>query len=240
LVPEGAALTVSGLTAGYGGPAVIEGFDLRAEPGRITALVGPNGAGKSTVLKTVAGIVRPSRGHVHLNREEVTGQPPEQLVRKGLAYMPQVANVFEELTVCENLEMGGYVRTSGVRERAEALLTLFPDLKPALRRPARTLSGGQRSMLAMARALMVDPSVLLLDEPCAGLSPAFEAEVWTHIDKVRRSGVAVVVVGQNTRGTLSRADWAYIMVFGKNRREGRGPDLLHDHKLIDLYIGRLS
>ena len=239
-MPEEAALAVHGLTAGYGGPAVIEGVDLRAEPRKITALVGPNGAGKSTLLKTVAGIVRPSRGHVHLHQEDITGRRPEQLVRKGLAYMPQVANVFEELTVRENLEMGGYVRRSGLRERIEALLVLFPDLRPALRRPARTLSGGQRTMLAMARALMVDPSVVLLDEPCAGLSPAFEAEVWRHIDTVRQAGVAVVMVGQNTRGTLAHADWAYILVAGKNRREGPGRDLLHDHELIDLYIGRAS
>jgi branched-chain amino acid transport system ATP-binding protein len=239
-VREGTVLAVRGLTAGYGGPPIIEGVDVRAERGKVTALVGPNGAGKSTVLKTVAGIVPPSGGHVHLYGEDVTGCRPEQLVRKGLAYMPQAANVFEALTVRENLEMGGYTRTSGVRERTEELLALFTDLKPALARPARTLSGGQRSMLAMARALMADPSVLLLDEPCAGLSPASELEVWKHIDKVRQSGVAVVVVGQNTRGTLVHADWAYIMALGKTRREGPGRELLHDPELIELYIGRLS
>jgi branched-chain amino acid transport system ATP-binding protein len=238
-VREGTVLAVRGLTAGYGGSPIIQGVDLRVEYGTITALVGPNGAGKSTLLKTVAGIVRPSRGHVHLHGEEVTGWRPEQLVRKGLGYMPQAANVFEPLTVHENLKMGGYTRPSRVSERIEALLGLFSDLKPALRRPAGTLSGGQRSMLALARALMADPSVLLLDEPCAGLSPASELEVWRHIDKVRHTGVAVVVVGQNTRGTLAHAHWAYIMAQGRPRREGPGRELLHDQELIDLYIGRL-
>lgn len=235
-----ATLAVRGLTAGYGGPPVIEDVDFDAESGKITALVGPNGAGKSTLLKAVAGMLRPSGGRVRLNGADVTGQLVEQLVRRGVAYVPQAANIFPGLSVLENLEMGGYVRPSGVRERVEQLLTLFPDLKPALRRPARTLSGGQRSMLAMARGLMVDPSVLLLDEPCAGLSPAFQAEVWKHLHKVRETGVAVVVVGQNTRGTLTHADWAYVIVLGKNRLQGSGRDLLCDQKVVDLYIGHLS
>jgi ABC-type branched-subunit amino acid transport system ATPase component len=239
-VPEGAVLAVRGLTAGYGGPPIIENVEFKAEPGKITALVGPNGAGKSTLLKAVAGVVRPSGGHVYLNGTEVTGQPPERLVRRGVAYVPQVANVFPGLTVLENLEMGGYVRASGVRERAEELLRLFPDLKAALRRPARTLSGGQRSMLAMARGLMVDPSVLLLDEPSAGLAPIFQSTVWEQIQKVRDTGVAVVVVEQNTRRTLLHADWAYVMVLGKNRLEGPGRELLNDEEVVNLYIGRLS
>ncbi|HKX18040.1 MAG TPA: ABC transporter ATP-binding protein [bacterium] len=239
-VPNGPVLAVQGLTAGYGGPPIIENVEFKAEPGKITALVGPNGAGKSTLLKAVAGIVRPSGGHVYLNGTEVTGQPPERLVRRGIAYVPQVANVFPGLTVLENLEMGGYVRHSGLRERVEQLLGLFPDLRTALRRPARTLSGGQRSMLAMARGLMVDPAVLLLDEPSAGLSPIFQAAVWEQIKKVRDTGVAVAVVEQNTRRTLQHADWAYVMVLGKNRLEGPGRHLLNDEEVVNLYIGRLS
>ncbi|HEV2284204.1 MAG TPA: ABC transporter ATP-binding protein [bacterium] len=237
---NGPVLAVRGLTAGYGGPPIIENVEFKAEPGKITAVVGPNGAGKSTLLKAVAGVVRPTGGHVYLRGADVTGQPPERLVRKGIAYVPQVANVFPGLTVLENLEMGGYVRTSGLRERVEQLLVLFPDLKTALRRPARTLSGGQRSMLAMARGLMVDPAVLMLDEPSAGLAPIFQSAVWEQIQRVRDTGVAVAVVEQNTRRTLVHADWAYVMVLGKNRLEGPGRDLLNDEEVVNLYIGRLS
>jgi len=239
-VPGGPALAVRGLTAGYGGPPIIDGVEIKSEQGQITAIVGPNGAGKSTLLKAIAGVIRPTDGRVLLNGTDVTAQPPERLVRKGIAYVPQVANVFPGLTVRENLEMGGYVRTSGVRERADELCALFPDLKAALNRPARTLSGGQRSMLAMARGLMVDPAVLLLDEPSAGLSPIFQAAVWEQIKKIRDTGVAVVVVEQNTRRTLTHADWAYVMALGKNRLEGTGKDLLHDEEVVNLYIGRLS
>jgi ABC-type branched-subunit amino acid transport system ATPase component len=237
---DGHALMVHALTAGYGGPPIISDVELRAERGRITAIVGPNGAGKSTALKAIAGVIRPSGGTVILGGADVTGEPPEVVVRKGMAYVPQVSNVFPGLTVGENLEMGGYVRSSGVRERAEELCTLFPDLKGAWRRPARTLSGGQRSMLAMARGLMVDPAVLLLDEPSAGLSPILQVTVWDQIKKVRDTGVAVVVVEQNTRRTLAHADWAYVMVLGKNRLEGSGKDLLNDEEVVNLYIGRLS
>jgi branched-chain amino acid transport system ATP-binding protein len=239
-VRDGTVLTVHGLTAGYGGPPIISDVEFNAERGKITAIVGPNGAGKSTLLKAISGVIRPSSGQVFLNGADVTGQPPERLVRKGIAYVPQVANVFPGLTVLENLEMGGYVRRSGVRERANQLCQLFPDLRAALRRAARTLSGGQRSMLAMARGLMVDPAVLLLDEPSAGLSPIFQATVWDQIKNVRDTGVAVVVVEQNTRRTLTHADWAYVMVLGKNRLEGWAKDLLHDEEVINLYIGRLS
>lgn len=239
-MPETPALTVLGLTAGYGGPPIIEDVAIKAERGRITAIVGPNGAGKSTLLKAVAGVIRPSRGHVRLNGTDVTGEAPEKLVRKGIVYVPQVANIFPGLTVLENLEMGGYVRTAGVRQRADELCGLFPDLKAALGRPARTLSGGQRSMLAMARGLMVDPAVLLLDEPSAGLSPIFQSAVWEQIKKVRDTGVAVIAVEQNTRRTLTHADWAYVMVLGKNRLEGAGKDLLNDEEVVNLYIGRLS
>ena len=239
-MPDGPVLWVHGVTAGYGGPPIVENVEVKADRGRITAIVGPNGAGKSTLLKAIAGVVRPSGGHVYLNDADVTGQPPERLVRRGIAYVPQVANIFTGLTVLENLEMGGYVRSTGVRERAEELCRLFPDLKAALRRPARTLSGGQRSMLAMARGLMVDPAVLLLDEPSAGLSPIFQSTVWEQVKKVRDTGVAVIAVEQNTRRTLTHADWAYVMVLGKNRLQGAGKDLLNDEEVVNLYIGRLS
>ena len=170
----------------------------------------------------------------------MTGAAPEQLVKRGLSYVPQVANVFPSLSVRENLEMGGYVRKSGVHERMEELFALFPDLKAAAKRPARTLSGGQRNMLAMARGLMVDPKVMLLDEPTAGLSPRFESSVWEHILRVRETGVATVVVEQNTRRTLTHADRAYLLTLGQNRLEGSGRELLENDEVVALYVGKAS
>ncbi len=234
----GYALEVVGLSAGYGGPPIVQDIGLRAQPGRITAIVGPNGAGKSTLLKAIAGVIHVSSGRVVLGGQEVGGLPPEQLVRRGLAYVPQVANVFPSLTVRENLEMGAYVKKNGIRERIEEMFALFPDLRVAAKRPAKTLSGGQRNMLAMARGLMGDPQVMLLDEPTAGLSPKFESAVWEHVLKVRDLGVAVVIVEQNTRRTLTHADRAYVLTLGQNRLEGTGKELLNDEEVVALYIGR--
>ncbi len=234
------ALSVQGLTAGYGGPPIIDQVSLTARRGAITAIVGPNGAGKSTLLKTVAGLIRASAGRVFVEGKEVTGQPPETLVRRGIAYVPQVENVFPDLTVRENLDMGGYVRKSGVRERIAQMFHLCPDLKVSAHRRASTLSGGQRTMLALARGLMVDPAVLILDEPSAGLSPRFQGLIWERIEQIKSTNVAVLIVEQNTRETLRHAHWAYVMVLGRNRLEGKGQDLLENDEVVDLYVGRLS
>ncbi len=235
-----AALDVVGLTAGYGGPPIVENVSIRAHRGAITAIVGPNGAGKSTLLKAIAGVITAKAGTVAVEGKDATGLPSEKLVRRGIAYVPQVANVFPQLTVQENLEMGGYSRRHGLHERTEELYELFPDLKLAHRRHAETLSGGQRTMLAMARGLMVDPAVLMLDEPSAGLSPKFQGAVWERIEQVRATNVAVVVVEQNTRETLRHAQWAYVLVLGRNRLDGTGRDLLHNDEVVKLYIGVLS
>src|SRR5438128_3210723 len=170
---EEAALSVQGLTAGYGGLPIIDQVSLTARRGAITAIVGPNGAGKSTLLKAVAGLIRPTAGRVFVEGKDVTGQPAETLIRRGIAYVPQAENVFPDLTIRENLDMGGYVRKSGVRERIEQLFLLFPDLRVSAYRRASTLSGGQRTMLALARGLMAAPAVLILDEPSSGLPPRF-------------------------------------------------------------------
>lgn len=231
-------LLVEGLTAGYGGPPIISGVEFHAKTGELTAIVGPNGAGKSTLLKVIVGLLPPLQGRVALNGKDVTGMPAQRLVREGIAYIPQVANVFPSLTVRENLEMGGYALRSGVDERIDMLCDMFPDLKLAIKRPARTLSGGQRTMLAIARALMLDPAVLILDEPTAGLAPKFVDAVWAQINTVRTSNVAVVVVEQNTRRTLANADWAYVVVMGRNRLSGTGKQLLDDPEVVDLYIGK--
>ena len=231
-------LIAENVTAGYGGPPVISDVNLRAARGEITAILGPNGAGKSTLLKVIAGVIRPTQGTISLRGEDLSMLQPQELVRTGLSYIPQVANVFPSLTVYENLEMGGYVLRTGVKERAERLCEMFPSLKACLRRPARTLSGGERRMLAIARGLMVDPIVLLLDEPTAGLAPRFVQSVWEHLIAVKDQGVAVVIVEQNTRQTLTYATWAYVMAFGRNHIEGNGGDLLNDAALVDAYIGK--
>ncbi|MGI9184687.1 MAG: ABC transporter ATP-binding protein [Solirubrobacteraceae bacterium] len=241
--PPGApapVLELDAITAGYGGAPVVSEVSLRARAGQITAIVGPNGAGKSTLLKALLGIIRASSGTVLLEGADVTGMATEKLVRCGISYVPQVANVFPSLTVRENLEMGGYCRGSGMQQRVDELCDLFPDLTGALKRTAGTLSGGQRSMLAMARGLMLDPTLLVLDEPSAGLSPMFQGLLWEQIAKIAATGVGILVVEQNTRRTLKHADWAYVMVLGRNQLDGPARELAVDKSVIDLYLGRLS
>jgi branched-chain amino acid transport system ATP-binding protein len=239
-VSEGRALVVTGVTAGYGGAPVIEDVSLSVDPGQIVAVVGPNGAGKSTLLKSIAGLVRVSKGQVRIGSQDITSRRTEDLAALGVSYVPQVANIFPGMTVRENLEVGGYRRKAGSGERIDELCQLFPDLRAALRRKAGTLSGGQRSMLAMARGLMIDPAVMLLDEPSAGLSPIFQSLLWEQIKKVAATGVAVCVVEQNTRRTLQYADWGYVLVLGRNRLDGPAQELVHNNDVINLYIGRLN
>jgi ABC-type branched-subunit amino acid transport system ATPase component len=214
--------------------------NIAASRGAITAIVGPNGAGKSTLLKAIAGLIRPTAGSVKVSGVDITGLPAEKLVRKGVAYVPQVANVFPELTIRENLDMGGYSRRAGVNERIDQLFKLFPDLAASSHRKANTLSGGQRTMLALARGLMVDPAVLILDEPSAGLAPKFQGLIWERIEEIKATNVAVLVIEQNTRETLRHAQWAYVLVLGQNRLEGPGSKLLDDEEVVNLYVGRLS
>lgn len=230
-------LHVEDLTAGYGGSPIIEDVAINARLGELTVMIGPNGAGKSTLMKTIAGVVRPSSGRIVLNGNDVRGKAPERLVTLGMSYVPQLANVWPSLSVAENLEMGGYVRKRGTKERVAELMEMFPDLRAARRRPARTLSGGQRTMLAIARGLMLDPQVLLLDEPTAGLSPKIEGAVWDRILAIRGAGVAVIVVEQNTRRALRHADVAYVLVNGRKRLEGTGQELADTEKLAAIYLG---
>jgi branched-chain amino acid transport system ATP-binding protein len=207
---------------------------------KITAIVGPNGAGKSTLLKALSGVLKASAGEVRVRGEETTNMPPEKLVKRGLGYVPQVSNVFPDLTVRENLEMGAYTRRRGVQQRIGELCELFPDLGAALRRRAGMLSGGQRTMLAMARALMLEPVVMLLDEPSAGLSPMLQGALWEQIEKIAASGVGICVVEQNTRRTLRHAHWGYILVLGRNRLDGPAQELLDDASVVELYVGRMN
>ena len=238
--PPEAVLSTKALTAGYGGPPIIEDISLTVRAGQITAIVGPNGAGKSTLLKALAGILRVSQGNVYVQGQKTTNTPPEKLVKRGLGYVPQVSNIFPDLTVRENMEMGAYTRRRGVDARIDELCELFPDLGTSLRRRAGMLSGGQRSMLAMARALMLKPVVMLLDEPSAGLSPLLQDTLWEQIERISATGVGICVVEQNTRRTLRHAHWAYILVLGRNRLDGPAQELLHDESVVELYIGRMS
>ncbi len=233
-------LKIDSITAGYGGAPIIENVSLEVYKGKITAIIGPNGAGKSTLLKAICGVIKTSSGNVYVLEEDSTNLAPEKMVKRKLAYVPQVANTFPDLTVRENMEMGGYTRKSGTAERINEICELFPDLQKSLRRKAGELSGGQRNMLAMARGLMLDPVVMLLDEPSAGLSPLFQDALWQQIEKVAATGVGICVVEQNTRKSLRHADWGYVLVLGKNRLDGPASALLHDEEVIDLYVGRMS
>jgi branched-chain amino acid transport system ATP-binding protein len=233
-------LRADGVTAGYGGPPIIEDISLTVYAGKIAAIVGPNGAGKSTLLKTLSGVLKASGGEVYVRGQKTTNIPPEKLVRHGLGYVPQVSNVFPDLTVRENLEMGSYTRRRGVGERIGDMCELFPDLGTALRRRAGMLSGGQRTMLAMARALMLTPAVMLLDEPSAGLSPLLQGALWEQIEKIAATGVGICVVEQNTRQTLRHAHWGYVLVLGRNRLDGPARELLSDESVVELYVGRMS
>jgi branched-chain amino acid transport system ATP-binding protein len=238
--PPEVVLSTEGLTAGYGGPPIIEDISLTVRARQITAIVGPNGAGKSTLLKALSGVLRVSRGDVYVQGQKTTNTPPEKLVKRGLGYVPQVSNIFPDLTVRENMEMGAYTRRRGAHARIDELCELFPDLGTSLRRRAGMLSGGQRSMLAMARALMLKPVVMLLDEPSAGLSPLLQGALWEQVERISATGVGICVVEQNTRRTLRHAHWGYILVLGRNRLDGPAEELLHDESVVELYIGRMN
>lgn len=234
----GDILEVNGLTAGYGKSPIIQNVSIRAKEGTATVIIGPNGAGKSTLLKAIFALIPVFSGTVKLGGEEIQTTSSDKLVNKGLAYVPQNSNVFPSLSIQENLEIGGYSERAYPKERMEAVYGIFPDLKKAARRPAGTLSGGQRNMLAMGRALMTDPKVLLLDEPTAGLSPAYTKAVWEHILDIAKLGKAVVVVEQNATTALTLANWAYILVAGQNREEGPAGELLSRADIGEMFLGR--
>jgi branched-chain amino acid transport system ATP-binding protein len=233
-------LTVSSLSVGYTKTPIVREASLHVSAGEIAVLIGPNGSGKSTLLRGIAGALTPMSGSVVINGEpdeDVTGNPPEQMTAHGMAYVPQLANVFPSLNVVENLELGMYGTRRGVAERIEYVFSVFPDLSSAKRKTARVLSGGQREMLALGRALMGQPKVMLVDEPTAGLSPRYQDVVWEQLSRLRQSGVALFVVEQNTRQALDEADRAYVLVAGEMRRDGLARDLLIDEELVRMFIG---
>jgi ABC-type branched-subunit amino acid transport system ATPase component len=230
-------LSVQGVSAGYEQMEILHDVSIEIRPGEIVTLIGPNGAGKSTLMKTVFGLLRPRRGSIRLNGDDITGLAPSLLVRRGLSYVPQVDNVFPSLTVDENLEMGAVVRTDDIRARIEDVLALFPTLQPKRRLKAGGLSGGERQMVAMCRALMLDPTLLLLDEPSAGLSPLLVDSVFEKIESINRGGVAILLVEQSAREALRRSHRGYVLAGGQVRLEGAGPALLENPEVGRLYLG---
>jgi len=225
------------VVSGYGEVEILHGVSISVGEGEIVTIIGPNGAGKSTLLKTVFGLLPCKRGKVLFGGEDVTGQSPQVMVRKGMCYVPQSDNVFPSLTVQENLEMGAFIRRDDYRPKIEEVLALFPDVLERRHTRAGKLSGGQRQMLALARALMLDPRILLLDEPSASLAPNMVDLVFTKILDINRSGVAIVMVEQNARESLNLSHRGYVLAMGQNRLEGSGESLLNNEEMGKAYLG---
>ncbi|HUV20088.1 MAG TPA: ABC transporter ATP-binding protein [Ilumatobacteraceae bacterium] len=229
------------LVAGYvPGVNILNGCDLVVADGEFVGIIGPNGAGKSTLMKAVLGLVDIRSGHVRLEGDDITGQPPHKLVQRGVGFVPQTNNVFPSLTVRENLEMGCFLRPKQFDERYDVVTGLFPRLAERADQRAGSLSGGERQMVAMGRALMLDPKLLLLDEPSAGLSPMLQDEVFLRCKRINESGVAILMVEQNATRALQVCDRAYVLDQGTNAYSGTGRELLKDPKVIELYLGTLA
>jgi branched-chain amino acid transport system ATP-binding protein len=232
-----AILRATGITAGYDGPPVLDDVAVSAEQGQTTVILGPNGAGKSTLAKAILGLLRIRSGHVYLADNEVTGQAPHKLVRRGVGYLPQLANVFDDMSVQENLEMGGYTRKGDLRKRIAQVLELFPDLGVDKHKKASAMSGGQQRMLALARLLMTEPVAAILDEPTAGLSPLYAERVWGQIDRIRGTGVALLVVEQNASLAMEHADLVCLLAQGRNVLSGSASELREHADVARILVG---
>jgi len=231
-------LGATDIVAGYfGGLPVVHGISVEVAPCEIVTLIGPNGAGKSTFLKAIAGLIAPESGRVLLGGREVTALPAHRAVAAGIGYVPQNANVFTTLTIHENLKVGGHTLRRELATRLERAYALFPVLAEKRREQGRSLSGGQRQMLAIARALMTEPKVLLLDEPTAGLAPQVVGEVFRLLRRLAESGVAVLMVEQNAKAALGISDRGYVLAEGRNRIAGRAADLLNDPQVAEAFLG---
>ncbi len=234
-------LETTDLVAGYIPEVnILNGTNSFVDKGELVGIIGPNGAGKSTLLKAIFGLVSIRSGSVLLNGEDITGLRANKLVTKGVGFVPQTENVFQALTIAENLEMGCYQKPSLFDERLDFVVDLFPELKKRLSQKAGSLSGGERQMVAMSRALMMDPHVLLLDEPSAGLSPVRQDETFINVARINAAGVSVMMVEQNARRCLQICDRAYVLDMGRDAYVGTGRDLLNDPKVIHLYLGTLA
>ena len=230
-------LNALGMWGGYGGVDIVMGCSIEVDRGEISAIVGPNGAGKATAMKAILGLVKLRQGEVLLDGENITSLSPELRVSRGIAFVPQTENVFPSLTVEENLEMGAYLRRTGVDESKEQIYALFPILKDKRRQDAGELSGGQRQQLAVARALMTTPTLLMLDEPTAGVAPIVVNELFDQILHIKETGIGIIMVEQNARQALEIADFGYVMVNGENRYTDTGKSLLADAEVRRTFIG---
>jgi branched-chain amino acid transport system ATP-binding protein len=232
---------VDNIVAGYvPGVDILQGCSLEVAPGELIGIIGPNGAGKSTLLKSLFGLIPIRSGSVNFRDENITSMTAHQLVSRGIGYVPQTQNVFSSLTVSENLEMGVFLKPKTFKDRLSFVTDMFPRLAERLNQRAGSLSGGERQMLAMGRALMADPQVLLLDEPSAGLSPMLQDQVFVRTKQINSSGVAVVMVEQNAARCLQICDRGYVLDQGRNAYTDTGRNLLTDPKVIELYLGTLA
>jgi len=237
----GNTLETHDLHAGYvPGVNILNGSNVYVKKGELVGIIGPNGAGKSTLLKAMFGLVNIRQGTVLLNGEDITGMKADKLVSKGVGFVPQNNNVFPSLTIEENLEMGMYQKPKMYRQRLEFVTELFPELTKRLKQRSGSLSGGERQMVAMSRALMMDPSMLLLDEPSAGLSPMRQDETFVNVQRINRAGVSIMIVEQNARRALQICDRGYVLDQGRDAYEGAGRELMNDPKVIELYLGTLA
>jgi neutral amino acid transport system ATP-binding protein len=231
-------LETEGLVAGYSAEVdILNGVSISVEAGQIVTVVGPNGAGKSTLMKTIIGLVTPRQGRILLRGSEITGKRPHGIVRLGLGYVPQRENIFENMPVIENLELGAIGQSgAAVAARIEELLQIFPRLAERRRQLVGTMSGGERQMVAMARALMPKPGILLLDEPSAGLAPMFVRAMFEQVAQINAAGVSILMVEQNARAALALSHRGYVLDLGRNSFEGTGRQLLDDPRLAELYL----
>lgn len=230
-------LALDAIDAGYGETSILHDVSMHVNAGEVVVIIGPNGAGKSTAMKAIFGMLNITAGRIVLADREITNMPPDQVVNEGVCYVPQVGNVFVTLSVQENLEMGAYLRRDDFRPRMDEIFTMFPDLAKKRRQPAGSLSGGQRQMVAMGRALMLEPKVLMLDEPTAGLSPKYRGEIFETVKRINATGVPILMVEQNAKQALGIADRAYVLVDGENRVEGTGAELLADREVARMFLG---
>ena len=230
-------LDMTDIHGGYGGANILNGVNIAIDANQIGVIVGPNGAGKSTTLKALFGLLRVSQGNVVFNGQDITNFAPEKLVRDGLSFVPQEFNVFPTMSVQENLEMGAYIRRDDFRHLIDQVYGFFPPLKDKRKQPAGELSGGQRQMVAIGRALMTEPKLLLLDEPTAGLSPLYMDEIFDRIIAINNSGVGILMVEQNARQALAIAHRGFVLATGKNRFTGTGAELLADPEVAKSFLG---
>jgi branched-chain amino acid transport system ATP-binding protein len=234
-------IETKGLVAGYlPGVNILNGANFFANQGELVGIIGPNGAGKSTLLKAIFGLVKVREGEINLNGESISNLKANQLVARGIGFVPQNNNVFPSLTIEENLQMGLFQNPKSYNERLEFVTGIFAELGKRLKQRAGSLSGGERQMVAMSRALMMDPKVLLLDEPSAGLSPVRQDEAFIRVSEINKSGVTTIMVEQNARRCLQISDRAYVLDQGKDAVVGTGRELLNDPKVIGLYLGTLG